>query len=102
MAGIQSARFLQRILHSQAVKRADKFKRRDPLEAQRRIFRELLETAATTQFGRDYNFSRLKNISFDVAYRYYKNRVPIRSYREFMTDYFYRDSARPVQWAFGP
>ena len=88
---IQSAGSLQSLLHSQAIKRADQFNRLDPLKAQRQIFRELLETATTTQFGRDNDFARLKNISFDVAYRYYKGHVPIRSYREFMTDYFYRD-----------
>ena len=90
MARIQCADFLQKLLYSQAVKRADRFNRRDPLEAQKQIFRELLEKAATTQFGRDNCFARLTNIPFDVAYRYYKGQVPIRSYREFMTDYFYR------------
>ena len=90
-AKIQSAESLQSLLYSQAIKRADQFNRLDPLKAQRHIFRELLATASTTQFGRDNDFARLKNISFDVAYRYYKGHVPIRSYREFMTDYFYRD-----------
>lgn len=91
ITSIQSNKSLQRVLHSQAVKRADQFNRLDPLEAQRQIFRELLETAAMTQFGRDNAFAHLKNISFDVAYRNFKSRVPIRSYQEFMTDYFYRD-----------
>ncbi len=88
---IQNSRLLQRLLYLKAVKLASQFHQIDPLEAQRRIFRELLETATPTQFGWDNNFARLKNIPFDVAYRYYKSRVPIRSYREFMTDYFYRD-----------
>ena len=79
------------MLLSYAVKRADFFNKRDPLEAQRQLFRELLETAANTQFGRDNTFARLKNLSFDVAYRNYKSRVPIRSYQEFMTDYLYLD-----------
>lgn len=91
MTKIQNSRMLQRLLHSKAVKLAVQFHQKDPLEAQRRIFRELLETATPSQFGRDNSFARLKNIPFDVAYRYYKSRVPIRSYREFMTDYFYRD-----------
>jgi hypothetical protein len=90
-AKIQSVGSLQNLLHFQAIKRADQFNRRDPPKAQRRIFRELLETASTTEFGRDNDFARLKNISFNVAYSYYKGHVPIRSYREFMTDYFYRD-----------
>ncbi|MBC8019376.1 MAG: GH3 auxin-responsive promoter family protein [Verrucomicrobia bacterium] len=91
MTRIQSAGPLQRLLHAKAVKRAGQCNRRNPLEAQQQIFQELVETAATTRFGRDNSFGRLKGISFDVAYRYFKGRVPIRSYREFMSDYFYRD-----------
>lgn len=91
LARIQNTGLLQSLLHSHAVKQANRCNRRAPLEAQRQIFQELLETAANTQFGRDNAFARLKNISFDVAYRYYKGRVPIRSYQEFMTDYFYCD-----------
>ncbi len=94
---IQNFGPLQGLLHSQAVKRADQFNRRDPLKAQQQIFRELVETAASTRFGRDNSFDRLKNISFDVAYEYYKGRVPIRSYREFMADYFYRDDPAPFR-----
>ena len=88
LARIQNSGVLQRVLHSQAVKRAALFNRQDPLAAQRRIFRELLETAAATQFGKDNMFARVQGISFNVAYRYYRSRVPIRSYQEFMTDYF--------------
>lgn len=91
MSKIQRSGSLQRLLHLQAVKRAGKFNRRDPLAAQHKIFRELLETATNTQFGRDNTFARFKNRSFKIAYRYYKSCVPIRSYQEFMTDYFYRD-----------
>ena len=89
LARAQNVGVLQRLLHSQAVKRADTFNRQDPLAAQQRIFRELLESGATTQFGRDNNFARIRGVSFDAAYRYYQNRVPIRSYQNFMTDYFY-------------
>ena len=81
---------MQRILRSQAIHRADRFNRRDPLEAQRQIFRGLLETAATTQFGCDYGFDRLKSLPYDEAYLHYRNNVPIRSYQDFMSDYFYR------------
>jgi len=56
---------------------------------QRQIFRQLLETAATTQFGKDNSFARVRGTSFDVAYRYYRSRVPIRSYQDFFTDYYY-------------
>ncbi|MFA7060132.1 MAG: GH3 auxin-responsive promoter family protein [Pedobacter sp.] len=86
---IQRTGTLQRVLHAQAEKRAGEFNRLDPLEAQREIFRELIKTAASTRFGRDNDFARLKLMSFDLAYRYYNSRVPIRSYQDFMKDYFY-------------
>jgi len=89
LARIQKTGVLQRLLQSQAVKRAGLFNRLDPLEAQRQIFRQLLETAATTQFGKDNSFARVRGTSFDVAYRYYRSRVPIRSYQDFFTDYYY-------------
>jgi len=88
---IQHSGLLQSMLRAQAVKRAAACNRRDPLEAQRRIFRELLEKAAPTRFGHEYGFARLARLPFDEAYRQYVNRVPIRSYRDFMRDYFYRD-----------
>lgn len=89
LTSIQNAALVQKLLRSQAVQRADRFNRLDPLEEQRRIFRELLENAATTQFGKDNIFERVQGIPFEVAYRYFKNRVPIRSYQDFLTDYFY-------------
>lgn len=89
LARIQNSRLLQGLLRSQSVKRAAQFNRQNPLDAQQRIFRELLETAATTQFGKDNIFVRVQGISFDVAYRYYKSRVPIRSYQDFMSDYYF-------------
>ena len=95
LARIQNIGTLQRLLHSLAVRRADQCNRRDPLEAQRQIFRELLETAESTQFGRDHTFARLNNKSFYVAYRYYKSRVPIRSYQDFMTYYFHHVQSTP-------
>ena len=86
---LMQAPLIQRRLQSHAVKLADRHNNRDPLYIQRQIFKELLETAENTQFGRDNSFTRLKEVSFKEAYRYYKSRVPIRSYQEFMTDYFY-------------
>ncbi len=56
--------------------------------AQRKLFYELIKAAASTQFGRDYGFSRLAELSFEQAYAAYRDRVPIRTYHEFMTDYF--------------
>jgi hypothetical protein len=91
LKGIQRTALFRNLLYSQAVKRAGQFNRRDPLNAQQQIFQKLLETAALTKFGRDYTFARLKNSSFADAYQIYKSSVPIRSYQDFMTDYFYRD-----------
>ncbi len=93
---IQRSKTVQRVLHAQAVKRADCCNRRNPLAAQRQIFGELLNMAASTQFGRDNSFARLNNLSFEVAYDYYKKRVPIRSYQEFMTDYLYPGMPAPT------
>lgn len=83
-----SAPFLRAFVHKQAIKLAAQANSRDPLHAQRQIFMNLLACAADTQFGRDNSFARLHAISFKEAYRYFKSRVPIRSYREFVTDYF--------------
>jgi hypothetical protein len=88
---IQRSGPLQNLLHSQAVKRARLCNQRNPLEAQQQIFQDLIQKAASTQFGRDNNFAELKGKLFDEAYRDYRGRVPIRSYQKFMTDYFYRD-----------
>jgi hypothetical protein len=89
--GIQNSRLFRKTLLALAQKRADQCNRRNPVEVQRQIFQELVGTAASTRFGRDYDFARLDDIPFDAAYRYFKSRVPIRSYQDFMTDYFYQD-----------
>ncbi len=91
MTGILRCTLFQRLLQSHAVKLAEQYKRRNPVEAQKQIFKDLLEAAAATQFGRENTFAHLMNMPFDLAYRYYKNRVPIRSYQEFKTDYFDRN-----------
>ena len=97
MTRIQRAAPLQKLLHSQAVKRAYHYNRRNPLDDQRQILRDLFQTAASTRFGREYGFARLKNMTFDDAYHSYKSCVPIRSYQEYMTDYFYCDqAAQPI------
>jgi hypothetical protein len=96
VARIQKNEKLQKLLHAHAKKRAAQCNQRNPLDAQQQIFRELLETAATTQFGKDYGFAQLKYKSFDGAYRHYRSSVPIRSYQEFMTDYFYNGQSIPV------
>ena len=88
MGRIQKSVLVQRILLLMAQKRADRYDKRDPLESQREIFGKLIATAAGTQFGRDNMFCRLKNVPFAVAYSFYRSHVPIRSYGEFMSDYF--------------
>ncbi|MEI7816384.1 MAG: GH3 auxin-responsive promoter family protein [Desulfuromonadales bacterium] len=93
IARLQKNRLLQKQLHSYAVKRATQFNKQDPLAAQQRIFHELIATASATKFGRDNSFAGLNNRRFDVAYNYYKSHVPIRSYHDFMTDYFYGNQA---------
>ncbi|MEI6215191.1 MAG: GH3 auxin-responsive promoter family protein [Desulfuromonadales bacterium] len=91
LTGIQQNAMFQKWLRGVAVRRAARFNRQSPLEAQRRIFHELITTASSSRFGRDYGFARLINISFENAYHYYCTQVPIRSYQQFMTDYFYHD-----------
>ena len=88
---IQNVGFLQSLFHAKAIQRAERFKQLDPLTAQRRILSELLDASAATQFGKEYSFARVKDAPFDVAYRYFKSRVPIRSYQELVSDYFYRN-----------
>lgn len=63
---------------------------KDPLQAQREIFKDLLRLAAQTRFGRDYGFADLQQLPFEDAYLKYRSRVPIRSYTEFWNDYFSR------------
>jgi hypothetical protein len=80
--------FYDRVLKWGAGVVAERFAARDPLEAQRAIFQDLLRKAAGTQFGRDYGFAELAGLPFPQAYRLYRSCVPIRSYRDFWDDYF--------------
>jgi hypothetical protein len=77
-----------RALKGGAAFLANRFAARDPLEAQRTIFSELLSRGAATRFGRDYGFAELATLPFDGAYRRYQSRVPVRSYADFWNDYF--------------
>ncbi|TDQ32792.1 GH3 auxin-responsive promoter family protein [Zeaxanthinibacter enoshimensis] len=49
---------------------------REPHRTQGKVFRDLISTAAATQFGRDHKFSEIKNHVDFVA------RVPIRDYED--------------------
>lgn len=89
---LQRSRLFQGILRSSAMLRARKAKSRDPLEEQRRIFFKLLGTARQTGFGREHDFSSLVAAPFEVAYQRFTSCIPIRSYTDFMRDYFYRET----------
>ncbi len=55
----------------------------DPIGSQQRIFHKIISKAAHTSFGRDHNFSQIKD------YQDYKRNVPIRDY-EGLSGYFNR------------
>lgn len=62
--------------------------RRDPLAAQRDILRSLLRTGAASRFGADYLLGELRHSDFESLYRAYRDRLPIRTYEQFWSDYF--------------
>ncbi|WP_293891814.1 GH3 auxin-responsive promoter family protein [Flavobacterium sp.] len=51
----------------------------NPIETQQKVFQNLLASAKNTQFGKDHNFSKIKNFE-DFA-----NQVPIRDYEDLRT-----------------
>lgn len=82
-------------LRTWAAVAANRFERRDPFTAQRKILRRLVTAGGATRFGRDHGLAELGGKPFDVLYRLYRERVPIRTYEEFWRDYFsagYRQS----------
>ena len=52
----------------------------NPIEAQNRVFKEILQRAANTRFGQDHGFSEIRTHADFV------NRVPIRDYED-LKDY---------------
>jgi hypothetical protein len=76
------------ILKTLAALRAAKYKSRDPLAAQREIFRKLLSRASDTRFGRDYGFRELALLPYEEAYGRFRRNVPVRTYADFWNDYF--------------
>ena len=48
----------------------------NPIETQERVFKSLLQNAATTKFGSDHNFSKI------TSHRSFIENVPIRDYEE--------------------
>lgn len=64
------------------------FLQKDPLTAQRELLPRLLKQAAPTRFGKEYNFAGLAAQPAELCYRQYRERVPIRTYRQFWDDWF--------------
>jgi phenylacetate-coenzyme A ligase PaaK-like adenylate-forming protein len=69
--GLKSA--LSKPFAAWVVRKIEKWKKQ-PLEAQNKVFNSLLESAKTTAFGKDHQFSAIKN------YEDFKANVPIRDY----------------------
>lgn len=91
-AALRNAAFplFDRALKGGAALLAGRFAARDPLEAQRVIFGDLLRRGSATQFGRDHGLAELAALPFDAAYRGYRRQVPVRSYDDFWKEYFSR------------
>ena len=62
------------ILFARLVKKRNNKWISNPLETQAKTFNKLLLKGTDTEFGRDHNFSIIKN------YEDFKNQVPIRDY----------------------
>ena len=62
------------ILFARLVKKRNNKWISNPLETQAKTFNKLLLKGTKTEFGRDHNFSTIKN------YEDFKNQVPIRDY----------------------
>ena len=66
---------LGKIYATAAVKKIKKWAER-PVETQQKVFRELIEKASATAFGKDHNFSSI------MTYEDFKKAVPIRDYED--------------------
>ena len=64
------------ILFARLVKKRNNKWISNPLETQAKTFKKLLLKGTNTEFGRDHNFSSVKN------YEDFKNQVPIRDYED--------------------
>ncbi|WP_395805249.1 GH3 auxin-responsive promoter family protein, partial [Daejeonella sp.] len=74
--GIKS--FLAKPIAALAVKQIEKWKK-NPLEAQKKVFTHLISKAQNTAFGKDHSFSEIKN------YQDFKKNVPLADYEELRT-----------------
>ncbi|MDR6299809.1 GH3 auxin-responsive promoter family protein [Mesonia maritima] len=66
-----SAKLFAKIVNAQIQKWA-----KNPVEAQEKVLKNLIETAKNTQFGKDHNFQQIKN-----AQDFLKN-IPVRDYED--------------------
>lgn len=62
--------------------RLRRLQRADPVQEQQHTLRRLLARAATTRFGREHGFERLKDVAD------FQRAVPIRKYEDFWTTYW--------------
>jgi hypothetical protein len=78
------------LFNTLASARTGSFLAKDPIREQCAIFRKLLAKAASTQFGKNHDFTGYAGLPFEKAYAEYRRKVPVRTYREFWDEYFGR------------
>ena len=88
--------FFGKILAKRDVSQTKKWSAK-PVETQRKVMLQLLNTAAHTAFGKDHGFSKINN------YEDFKNQVPVRDY-ESLKPYIERvkNGEKDVLWKGGP
>ena len=88
--------FFGKILAKRDVSQTKKWSSK-PVETQRKVMLQLLNTAAHTAFGKDHGFSKINN------YEDFKNQVPVRDY-EGLKPYIERvkNGEKDVLWKGGP
>lgn len=69
------------VLRLYARHRITVLKRQDPAAAQERLLLRLVRRAAGTRFGRDHGFAAIRDV------RGFQDRVPLRRYEDFWSDY---------------
>jgi hypothetical protein len=79
---------VEKMLRAWAMTSGRSFMRRDPFAAQERILAGLVGKGRNTRFGMDHGLAELSGKRFDILYREYRERVPIRTYGDFWRDYF--------------
>ena len=70
------------LLRLYAHARASRLARHDPVAVQRETLRRLVRRAATTRFGQDHGFARIRDI------REFQTAVPLRRYEDFWSSYW--------------